>query len=88
MKKRVVEYSVLFFSLNIGYREICVEGLWKKLRKIENSMLKSSQGVMMTFVKKLSKKLMRIENSTLKSYRKIYVEKLSKKLIEESKILY
>ena len=51
-------------------------------------MLKSSQGVMMTFVKKLSKKLMRIENSTLKSYRKIYVEKLSKKLIEESKILY
>ena len=43
-------------------------------------MLKSSQGVMVTFVKKLSKKLTQIENSTLKSYRKIYVEKLSKKL--------
>ena len=71
LKKRVVEYSVLFFSLNIGYREICVEGLWKKLRKIENSMLKSSRGVITRRIVEKLKKLRKIENSILKSSQKL-----------------
>ena len=65
----------------------------KKLRKIENSMLKSIQKVIVRLcrriVNKLSKKLRKIENSILKSSQGVmvtFVKKLSKKLrnIEKS----
>ena len=55
-----------------------VNKLSKKLRKIQNPMLKNrrnydSQLLFVTFVKKLSKKLTRIENFTLKSSRSVIV---------------